>query len=116
MAQPRQAKSEQFEVFGIPKSRQLELEVTDDVLLYYTWSQGFRPGGFNRGVSGHLPAAGIDQYFTPATYSPDTLTNNELGWKTEFFAHRVQFNGAVYQEIGTTHRWRSSTRKAASAI
>ena len=33
-----------------------------------------------------------------STYSPDTLTNNELGFKTEFFGHRLQFNGAVYQE------------------
>jgi iron complex outermembrane receptor protein len=69
------------------------------LLLYYTWSQGFRPGGFNRGVSAHLPdAAGIKQFYTPATYAPDTLTNNEIGWKSEWLGHRLQFNGAVYQE------------------
>ena len=28
----------------------------------------------------------------------DNLTNNELGWKTEFFDHRLQWNGAIYQE------------------
>jgi outer membrane receptor protein involved in Fe transport len=28
----------------------------------------------------------------------DDLTNNELGWKTEFLDHRLQFNGAIYQE------------------
>jgi outer membrane receptor protein involved in Fe transport len=26
------------------------------------------------------------------------LTNNEIGWKTEFFEHRLQWNGAIYQE------------------
>ena len=32
------------------------------------------------------------------TITPDDLTNNEIGWKTEFFDHRFQWNGAVYQE------------------
>jgi outer membrane receptor protein involved in Fe transport len=37
--------------------------------------------------------------FTPPLgYAPDTLTNNEVGWKTEWFEHRLQVNGAVYQE------------------
>jgi outer membrane receptor protein involved in Fe transport len=84
---------------GFRSRANLSYRITDDVMIYYTWSQGFRPGGFNRGSSGHLPDAnGVDQYFTPATYSPDSLTNNELGWKTEWFGHRFQFNGAVYQE------------------
>jgi iron complex outermembrane receptor protein len=84
---------------GFRSRANLSWKVTDDILLYYTWSQGFRPGGFNRGVSSHLPdAKGIDQYITPATYAPDTLTNNEVGWKSEWLARRLQFNGAVYQE------------------
>jgi iron complex outermembrane receptor protein len=73
--------------------------VTDDVLLYYTWSQGFRPGGFNRGSKfTQKDATGAYQYQTPTNYAPDTLTNNELGWKTELFSHRLQINGAIYQE------------------
>jgi len=77
----------------------LSWHVTDDVLLYYTWSQGFRPGGFNRGTKfTQDDAAGNYQYETPSTYRPDTLVNNEIGWKTELFNHRLQINGAVYQE------------------
>jgi iron complex outermembrane recepter protein len=84
---------------GFRSRANLSYRITDDAMIYYTWSQGFRPGGFNRGSSGHLPDANkVDQYFTPETYSPDSLTNNELGWKTEWFGHRFQFNGAVYQE------------------
>jgi iron complex outermembrane receptor protein len=83
---------------GFRSRANVSWKVTDDLLLYYTWSQGFRPGGFNRGVSGHLPVNGVDQYYTPATYAPDTLTNNEIGWKSEWLGHRLQFNGAVYQE------------------
>jgi len=74
--------------------------VTDDILLYYTWSQGFRAGQFNRSTSCHLPGPdGINQYCVPAFTVPDNVTNNEVGWKTEWFDHRFQFNGAVYQEV-----------------
>jgi outer membrane receptor protein involved in Fe transport len=83
---------------GFRSRANLSYKVTDDVLVYYTWSQGFRPGGFNRGVSGHLAVGGVDQYFTPATYAPDSLTNNELGFKTLWINHRLELNGAVYQE------------------
>jgi iron complex outermembrane receptor protein len=87
---------------GFRSRANLSWRVTDDVLLYYTWSQGFRPGGFNRGekfTQDATPgAAATYQYSTPTNYSPDTLVNNELGWKAEFFGHRLQFNGAVYQE------------------
>jgi iron complex outermembrane receptor protein len=70
-----------------------------DALVYYTWSQGFRPGGFNRFSACYVPdAKGTDQYCSPYAFSSDTLTNNELGWKTQFFDHRLQWNGAVYQE------------------
>ncbi|HMD28932.1 MAG TPA: TonB-dependent receptor [Steroidobacteraceae bacterium] len=79
----------------------------DDVLLYYTWSQGFRPGGFNRGAAFADHSAGSVSgpvngfaytYQAPQAYAPDSLTNNEIGWKTQWFDHRLEFNGAVYQE------------------
>ncbi len=74
--------------------------VTPDVMLYYTFSQGFRPGGFNQN-GGTLHAYGpnaVQQYAIPSSYQSDKLTNNEIGWKTEFFEHRLQWNGAVYRE------------------
>lgn len=77
----------------------LSWKITDDALLYYTWSQGFRPGGFNRGTSSHLPDAnGVNQYITPATWQSDNLTNSEIGWKTEWLDHHLLFNGSIYEE------------------
>ncbi len=85
---------------GFRSRANLSWHVTDDFLLYYTWSQGFRPGGFNRGTHLTQPnASGAYQYATPTNYSPDTLINNEIGWKSEFFNHRLQLNGAIYQEM-----------------
>jgi outer membrane receptor protein involved in Fe transport len=79
---------------GFKSRANLSWKVTEDALLYYTWSQGFRPGGFNRNSTVHLNGT----YETPLTFAPDTLINNEVGWKTEWFDRRFEFNGAVYQE------------------
>ncbi len=97
---------------GFKSRANLSWRPMEDVLVYYTWSQGFRPGGFNRGshlinhtdatVDGVAPAGPVNgasyTYKTPQSYAPDTLINNEIGWKTQWFDKRLEFNGAVYQE------------------
>jgi iron complex outermembrane receptor protein len=83
------------------KSRaNLTWHVTPDAMVYYTFSQGFRPGGFNQnGNAPHVPGPdGVDQYLIARSYASDKLTNNEIGWKSEFFDHRLQWNGAIYRE------------------
>lgn len=57
----------------------------DDTLFFFTYSEGFRPGGFNR-------TAGV-----PTTYLADEATNYEFGWKSTLFDGRVRFNGSLYQ-------------------
>jgi outer membrane receptor protein involved in Fe transport len=94
---------------GFRSRANLTWHVTNDILVYYTWSQGFRPGGFNRGskctqpsssyiLNGNTCSSPVSQYITPSQYRPDTLINNEIGFKTEFLNHRLQLNGAIYQE------------------
>ncbi|OYU15016.1 MAG: TonB-dependent receptor [Alphaproteobacteria bacterium PA4] len=60
-------------------------KIDDDKLVYFTFSQGFRPGGINR-------RGGL------APYQPDKLDNFELGFKTSWADNMVRFNGAIYQE------------------
>jgi outer membrane receptor protein involved in Fe transport len=68
-----------------------------DTLLYYTFSQGFRPGGFSRSARDKAPDAdGVAQFKTPLSYAPDSLTNNEVGAKKDFFDHRLQVNVSAY--------------------
>ena len=77
----------------------LTWKVTPDALTYATWSQGFRPGGFNRGsgfVGTSSPLNGV--WLPPPGFKPDTLVNTEIGWKTTWLNRRIQFNGAIYQE------------------
>jgi iron complex outermembrane recepter protein len=76
--------------------------VTPDILLYYTYSQGYRPGGFNRETGKSLVATGPDgkgQLFKPSGYAPDSLTNDEVGLKSEFFEHRLQVNLSAYHML-----------------
>jgi iron complex outermembrane recepter protein len=86
-------------------------KVSNDALLYYTWSQGFRSGAFNRGLgvpgfsplwpgdaSWQVQARAHGGWQSPTLLAPDDLTNNELGWKTSWLSQRLQWNGAIYQE------------------
>jgi iron complex outermembrane receptor protein len=94
---------------GFRSRANLSWKVTEDVLLYYTWSQGFRAGGFNRApfaaefnsplAFGNSPQATLHGgWLAPLAFAPDSLTNNELGWKTLWLDRRLQWNGAIYQE------------------
>ena len=88
---------------GFRSRANLTWHVTPDAMVYYTFSQGFRPGGFNQnGGTAHATTSTTApiyyQYFTPRSYQSDDLTNNEIGWKTEFLDHRLQWNGAIYRE------------------
>jgi iron complex outermembrane receptor protein len=84
---------------GFKSRANLTWHIQPDVLAYYTWSQGFRPGAFNRSTACYIPGtSGTAQYCSPLPYQSDNLTNNELGWKSQFLDHRLQLNGAIYQE------------------
>jgi iron complex outermembrane receptor protein len=65
----------------------LTYKFTPDLMAYATFSRGFRPGGVNR-----TSQAGI------GPYQPDFLTNYEFGWKTQWFGHRLRWNGALFWE------------------
>jgi outer membrane receptor protein involved in Fe transport len=70
---------------GNTKRLNVTYHATDDVMLYATWSEGFRPGGINR--RGTIPP-----------YKADFLTNYELGFKTTWANNRVRINGALFSD------------------
>jgi iron complex outermembrane receptor protein len=59
------------------------------VLLYADFSQGFREGGVNAGLTQSCSQV-------PYQYTPDTLNNYELGWKSSALDNRLIWNGALY--------------------
>jgi iron complex outermembrane receptor protein len=95
---------------GFKSRGNLTWHVTPDIMAYYTYSQGFRPGGFNRTSSTAAGAvfpgaeapytAGVGaskQLLKPVGYDSDDLVNNEIGIKSEFLDHRLQVNASVYR-------------------
>jgi len=66
-------------------------DVTDNVMLYGTYSEGYRSGGFNR--NGGLGPVGNT---IPFFFETDTVNNYEFGWKTTLFDGTMRFNGAAY--------------------
>lgn len=74
----------------------------DGTMVYATFSQGFRPGAFNRGPSARVSdpvAPHAKQLLVPAAYKPDNLTNWEMGVKTDLFDRKVTFNASAYYMI-----------------
>ncbi|MEQ3695740.1 MAG: TonB-dependent receptor [Pseudomonadales bacterium] len=61
-------------------------DLTDNVNLFVTWSEGYRPGGINRD----------ETPVVERTYKADFLTNMEFGWKTSWADNTVRWNGAIY--------------------
>ena len=97
---------------GFRSRGNLTWHITPDIMAYYTYSQGFRPGGFNRTqvkpdgtivLKAEAPAVAGDnstkQFFKPAGYDSDNLVNNEIGFKSEFWDHRVQVNASAYRMV-----------------
>ena len=109
---------------GFSSRANLTWHITPDIMTYYTFSQGYRPGGFNRtpslpgqvlglnGVGAYCGAASTDprclpggslfevnsfQALHPVGYHSDRLTDNELGLKSELLGHRLLLNAAVYR-------------------
>ena len=86
-------------------------KVSDAAMVYATWSQGFRAGGFNRGFllgttsplyagpESYQAQARANQGFTlPLAYTPDTLTNTEVGWRWTWLDERLRWNSTLFQE------------------
>jgi len=73
----------------------LQWDINDDIMVYGTWSEGYRPGGFNRnGGSSKVPGVGP---FVPDFYQSDEVTNMEFGWKMSLLNQALRFNGSIYR-------------------
>lgn len=85
VAIPDQASSPHWTSFT-PKVG-LDWNPSDAILLYASYSQGFKSGGISP------PLIGVP----PAPYAPEKLRSYEIGAKTEWFDRRLTANFAAYR-------------------
>lgn len=74
-----------FEEEGETHRLSLSYDLDDDHMVYATYSTGYRPGGVNRSL-----------VFPP--FTSDTISNYEVGFKTQNADHTVRFNGAIFHQ------------------
>jgi iron complex outermembrane receptor protein len=66
----------------------LDFRANDDLLLYASYSKGFKSGGFTQRV--FPPLTGIP------SFRPEYVESYETGFKSEWLGSRLRLNGAAY--------------------
>ena len=61
---------------------------SDDVMAFFTYSKGYRSGGFNGRVNSVIEAR--------EAFDPETVDNYELGIKSEWLDNRLRINANVF--------------------
>ncbi len=77
----------------------LTYKIDPNKLVYATYSEGYRPGGFNRKGCNNAAGTGpfsAAQCSANRAYAPDKATNYEIGAKLGLFDHQLQINVAAY--------------------
>ncbi len=66
----------------------LDWRPDDQLMLYATWSRGYRSGGFN--------GRGLTVFSASTPYDPETVDSYEAGVKSEFFNRKIALNLAGF--------------------
>ena len=79
----------------------LSFDVTDAVMTYFSYSEGFKSGGFTQRVfppivAGFTAPPGTPDIDLIPTYEPEDVKVYELGFKTALLDERLRFNGAIF--------------------
>ena len=82
---------------SIPKIA-IKHNISDDVMIYGSYSEGYRPSGVNR------PRPNSSGFSVPETYDPDYLDSLEIGFKSTLKDGRLVLNGAYYNMDWTDYQ------------
>ena len=66
----------------------IDYRPNDDLMLYASWSRGYRSGGFN--------GRGLTPFSATTPYDPETVDSYEVGFKSEFLDRKVSLNVAAF--------------------
>jgi len=82
---------------SIPKIA-IKHNISDDVMIYGSYSEGYRPSGVNR------PRPNSSGFSVPETYDPDYLDSLEIGFKSTLRDGKLVLNGAYYNMDWTDYQ------------
>jgi outer membrane receptor protein involved in Fe transport len=76
----------------------LEYQFNDDVMLYTSWGEGYRPGGLNRFCATRLGTGLGSQgaILASCAFTSDFLTSYEVGIKSTLMNGRLRINAAAF--------------------
>ena len=79
----------------------LSADVSDQLMTYVSYSEGFKSGGFTQRVfppivAGFTAPPGTPDIDLIPTYEPEDVKVYELGFKTALLDERLRFNGAIF--------------------
>lgn len=78
---------------GVIGKVSLKWAPNNDVMMYATWSESFRPGLLNRPGGAQNPQG---TFTVPFALDTDDVTNLEVGWKTDLLDYTLRFNGSIF--------------------
>lgn len=94
LGNPIEQNISKFRFSKLNPSAIVEYDIDDDVLLYASYKQSFRSGGFNQGaVSLRLPGKSYGGDFN---FGREDINAYEVGTKADFFDNRLRVNAAGF--------------------
>ncbi len=101
---PGPAAPEAFSEDDIIFKANASYKLTEDILAYFQFAQGFRSGGTNDQTAALIAGVTI-----PAGFKSDGIDNYEIGIKSTWFDNKLTLNAAVYRIDWTDIQAQSST-------
>jgi outer membrane receptor protein involved in Fe transport len=83
---------------GIIPKLAIKHNISDDIMIYGSYSEGYRPSGVNR------PRPNSSGFSVPETYDPDYLDSLEIGFKSTLNDGQLILNGAYYMMDWTNYQ------------
>ncbi len=96
---PSRVRSGSTQADGLVWKANTSYKFNDDLLVYFTYSKGYRTGNVNRVAPCIIPLpAGQNVCALPTelAYQPDKTRNIELGARASLFDRRLQLTGSIY--------------------
>lgn len=67
----------------------LAYQWTNDFMAYFTYSEGFKSGGFDQRLAAAFTAV-------PSSFAPETVESFEIGFKSDLFDNKLRLNVAIF--------------------